>query len=107
MPFPAIQVDGGSEADFEHECQQRGLFELPPRFPELNGHVERDNGTWRYEFYATWDLPNDDLEDITGGPSPMSSTPSEPTKHLTGKPPPNTFNLSRPRIPPTVSYVVN
>ena len=35
MPFPAIQVDGGSEfkADFERECQKRGidLFELPPR----------------------------------------------------------------------------
>ena len=70
MPFPirAIQVDGGSEfkADFERECQDRGidLFELPPRSPELNGHVERNNGAWRYEFYATWDLPNDDLEDI-------------------------------------------
>ena len=28
------------------------------------GHVERNNGAWRYEFYATWDLPNDDLDDI-------------------------------------------
>ena len=70
MPFPieAIQVDGGSEfkADFETECQRRGidLFELPPRSPKLNGHVERNNGAWRYEFYATWDLPDDDLDDI-------------------------------------------
>ena len=70
MPFPihAIQVDGGSEfkADFKRECHNRGiqLFELPPRSPELNGHVERNNGAWRYEFYATWDLPNDDLDDI-------------------------------------------
>ena len=70
MPFPseAIQVDGGSEfkADFETECQRRGidLFELPPRSPKRNGHVERNNGTWRYEFYATWDLPNDDLDYI-------------------------------------------
>ena len=67
MPFPirAIQVDGGSEfkADFERECQSRGirLFELPPRSPKLNGHVERNNGAWRYEFYATWDLPDHDL----------------------------------------------
>ena len=29
-----------------------------------NGRVERNNGAWRYEFYATWDLPNDDLDDI-------------------------------------------
>ena len=70
MPFPieAIQVDGGSEfkADFETECQRRGieLFELPPRSPKLNGHVERNNGAWRYEFYASWNLPNDDLDDI-------------------------------------------
>ncbi len=56
MPFPihAIQIDGGSElkAEFESACQRRGieLFKLPPRSPELNGHVERNNGTWRYEF---------------------------------------------------------
>lgn len=70
MPFPirAIQVDGGSEfkADFEVECARRGieLFELPPRSPQLNGHVERNNGAWRYEFYATWELPTDNFEDI-------------------------------------------
>ena len=70
MPFhiKAIQVDGGSEfkAGFEHECRKRGidLFELPPRSPELNAHVERNDGTWRYGFYATWDLPNDDLDDV-------------------------------------------
>ena len=69
MPFPihAIQVDGGSEseADFERECRKRGidLFEPLPRSPELNGHVERNNGAWRYEFYATWDLDTDDLDD--------------------------------------------
>ena len=39
------------------------LWELPPKSPELNGHVERNNGTWRYEFHATWDLP-DNLEDL-------------------------------------------
>lgn len=64
----AIQVDGGSEfmADFKAQCRQRGirLWELPPRSPELNGHVERSNRTWRHEFYATWDLPSDNLQDI-------------------------------------------
>ena len=70
MPFPiqAIQVDGGSgfKADFETECQRRriDLFELPPRSPKLNGHVERNNGAWRYEFYATWDLPDDNLDHV-------------------------------------------
>ena len=65
MPFPirAIQVDGGSEfkAGFERECHKRGidLFELLPGSPELNGCIERNNGAWRYEFYATWDLDPD------------------------------------------------
>ena len=63
MPFTvnAIQVDGGSEfmAEFEDACQQRAiqLFLLPPRSPELNGAVERCNSSWRYEFYAVYDLP--------------------------------------------------
>lgn len=69
MPFPiaALQVDGGSEfkADFERECQRRGitLFELPPRSPQLNGHVERNNSAWRYEFYGCWNLDTDRLDD--------------------------------------------
>lgn len=63
MPFKieAIQVDGGSEfmADFEEACRQRQLklYLLPPKSPELNGAVERCNGSWRYEFYAVYDLP--------------------------------------------------
>jgi len=62
MPFPvrAIQVDGGSEfrADFEAECARRQirLFELPPRSPKLNGHVERAQRTHTEEFYEVWDL---------------------------------------------------
>ena len=35
-----------------------------PGSPELNGCVERNNGAWRYEFYATWDLDTDDLDDV-------------------------------------------
>lgn len=63
MPFPveAIQVDGGSEfkAEFETACRDKAiaLYELPPKRPQLNGAVERCNGTWRYEFYAVYDLP--------------------------------------------------
>jgi transposase InsO family protein len=62
MPFPirAIQVDGGSEfaAGFETACQQRGirLFVLPPRSPELNGHVERAQRTHTEEFYEVTEL---------------------------------------------------
>jgi len=63
-PFPVrgIQVDGGSEfrAAFEQACQDRklNLFVLPPKRPQLNGHVERAQGSWRYEFYASFDLPH-------------------------------------------------
>lgn len=63
-PFPirGIQVDGGSEfrAAFEQACQERGLnlFVLPPKRPQLNGCVERAQGSWRYEFYACFDLPS-------------------------------------------------
>jgi transposase InsO family protein len=57
-----IQVDGGSEfrADFETACQEKGLtlFVLPPKRPQLNGAVERAQGSWRYEFYACYDLPS-------------------------------------------------
>jgi len=57
MPFPiiSIQVDGGSEfmSVFEQACAQKAipLFVLPPYSPQLNGGVERCNGTFRYEFY--------------------------------------------------------
>jgi len=63
-PFPVtgIQVDGGSEfrAEFEEACQTRGLalFVLPPKRPQLNGAVERAQGSWRYEFYGCFDLPH-------------------------------------------------
>lgn len=56
-----IQVDGGSEfrAEFEAACQAKNLvlYVLPPRRPDLNGGVERAQGSWRYEFYACHDLP--------------------------------------------------
>jgi len=63
MPFPVrgIQVDGGSEfmAEFETACEQRQikLYVLPPKSPQINGAVERCNSSWRYEFYALYDLP--------------------------------------------------
>lgn len=63
-PFPVtgIQVDGGAEfkAEFEQACSDRGLtlFVLPPKRPQLNGAVERAQGSWRYEFYACFDLPH-------------------------------------------------
>lgn len=63
-PFPihGIQVDGGSEfrAEFEQACADRNLrlFVLPPKRPQLNGAVERAQGSWRYEFYASYELPH-------------------------------------------------
>jgi len=63
MPFPitALPVDGGSAfmADFETARQDRQpLFVLPPKSPKLDGAVERANDSWRYEFYAVYDLPD-------------------------------------------------
>jgi len=64
FPFQVtgIQVDGGSEfrAEFEQACQDNAiaLYVLPPRRPQLNGAVERAQGSWRYEFYACQDLPD-------------------------------------------------
>lgn len=56
-----VQVDGGSEfrADFEAACKAKNLtlYVLPPKRPELNGAVERAQSSWRYEFYACYDLP--------------------------------------------------
>lgn len=63
LPFPihSIQVDGGSEfrRDFEALCERKHipLYVLPPRSPEYNGHVERCNGTTKYEFHRTYDGP--------------------------------------------------
>jgi hypothetical protein len=60
FPFQvkSLQVDGGSEfmRDFEKACKEKSieLFVLPPRSPELNGHVERSNGTAKYEFYQQY-----------------------------------------------------
>ena len=55
-------MDGGSEfrAAFEKACQDKrlDLFVLPPKRPQLNGCVERAQGSWRYEFYASFDLPS-------------------------------------------------
>ena len=57
-----IQVDGGSEfmSVFEHHCRDNGLelVVLPPKRPDLNGCVERAQSSWRYEFYASYDLPH-------------------------------------------------
>ena len=61
LPFPvkSIQVDGGSEfmKHFEKACKKMNipLFVLPPYSPQMNGVVERVNGTFRYEFYALQD----------------------------------------------------
>lgn len=63
LPFQlmSIQVDGGSEFqdEFETACKNDGiaLAVLPPKSPQLNGCVERANGTSRYEFYPFYQGP--------------------------------------------------
>jgi len=60
--FPFKIQGGGSEfmAEFETACKANSLalFVLPPKRPDLNGAVERAQGSWRYEFYACHDLPH-------------------------------------------------
>ena len=57
LPFPvhSIQVDGGSEfmGEFELTCKERNipLYVLPPRSPELNCNVEKDQWPPREKFY--------------------------------------------------------
>jgi transposase InsO family protein len=62
FPVRGIQVDGGFEfrSVFEDACRARGLelVCLPPRRPDLNGGAGRSQATWRYEFYATYELPH-------------------------------------------------
>jgi len=59
FPIKAIQVEGVSEFQdaFERECQRRGikLFVLPPRSPNLNGHVERAQKPHTEESYEITD----------------------------------------------------
>ncbi len=63
-PFPiaGIQIDGGSEfkAEFEAACQAKNLplYVLPPKCPQINSGVERNQGAWRYKFYESYDLPH-------------------------------------------------
>ncbi|HEV8339758.1 MAG TPA: helix-turn-helix domain-containing protein [bacterium] len=63
FPIRAIQIDGGSEfkARFERACEALGitLFVLPPRSPQLNGHVERAHRTHQEEFYDLVEVPED------------------------------------------------
>lgn len=58
MRVHSAQVDGGSEfmAEFEDECAKRAveLAVLPPNRPQLNGCVERANGTSRAEFWSLY-----------------------------------------------------
>ena len=44
---------------FEDHCRDKRLelVVLPPKRPDLNGCVERAQSSWRYEFYASYDLP--------------------------------------------------
>lgn len=61
FPFSikSIQVDGGSEfmSNFEQACKEFNipLYVLPPKSPELNGNVERSNGSSKYEFYMFYE----------------------------------------------------
>jgi putative transposase len=113
LPFKvqAIQVDGGSEfmAEFETACQEKGLtlYVLPPKRPDLNGAVERAQGSWRYEFYACHDLPHrleplnqhiDAFAHLYNQHRPHGAldgqTPAEYLKAISTGPPPHQSHMS-------------
>jgi len=52
-------ADPSSWSVFEDHCRDKRLelVVLPPRRPDLNGGVERAQSSWRYEFYASYELP--------------------------------------------------
>ena len=52
-----VGVQGRLRAGLPRTSDLR-LFVLPPKRPQLNGHVERAQGSWRYEFYGVEDLPS-------------------------------------------------
>ena len=64
----SIQVDGGSEfmREFEEQCQKLNikLYVLPPKRPQYNGGVERENRTLREEFYRQNNNLADSLQAI-------------------------------------------
>ena len=106
-----IQVDGGSEfkATFEEACQANNLdlFVLPPKRPQLKGAVERAQGSWRYEFYACYDLPHriDQLQPLVDAFATASTTidPRRSRRQNPGRVSPN----PQPTRPRHVSYVLN
>src|SRR5215211_7347583 len=60
-PGELVQIDTlFVNAEFADACRERNLclFVLPPKRPQLNGHVELAQGSWRYEFYGVEDLPS-------------------------------------------------
>jgi putative transposase len=80
-----IQVDSGSEfmSIFENHCRDKRLelVVLPPKRPDLNGCVERAQSSWRYEFYASYDLPaRIDRLQPASRPSPIDTTTTDLTR---------------------------
>ena len=49
----------GKASFFEDHCRDKGLelVVVPPKRAALSGYVERAQSSWRYEFYASYDLP--------------------------------------------------
>ena len=94
-------------ADFEQACKDKGLvlFVLPPKRPDLNGAVERAQGSWRYEFYACHDLPHrlDRLNEHIDAFAHLYNN-YRPHGALGGRTPSEYLTLSSKETPPSQMY---
>jgi hypothetical protein len=70
---------------FEDHCRDKRLelVVLPPRRPDLNGCVERAHSSWRYEYYASYELPTKSTNSsLSSMPSPTDTTTKDLTRPL-------------------------
>ena len=79
---PIVSKRDGNVLYEPSTCRRSGLrlYEHPPKRPQINGAVERCNGSWRYEFYASYGLPRS-----VEGPQPHSLrllAPLQPSQAL-------------------------
>lgn len=110
MPLVEVVTDGGPEfvgLAFRRTCERLGVRwrKLPPRSPDLNGFVERFQGTvlhqhyrvaFRYRFYDDVEVLDADLQAWLGH---YNFERPHRGYRLNGRRPADVFYASRPDLP--------